>query len=241
MAEGDRIYITRKKAILNREQKTGLGMVVSFGSLALVFGVFFLWKHIASPFVISYVGPKFLTGDEKAQQQMEALKKQDTDTDMLNDYLELYVYKTSPYLKDTDSDGTEDGVEIAQQQDPNCAANQPCATAAAETVSASTLKGTFAEEIAAEVGAIPEPGAIPEKIDLAGTLNQMTIDEVRSLLIQSGGDAATINALTDDQLRAALSQALSQLEGTGVIAESTTTTATEAESASDTPAENPTE
>lgn len=212
MAEGERIYITRTKAILSREQKTGLGMVVGFGSLALVFGVFFLWKHIASPFVISYVGPQFLTGDEKQQQEMETLKKQDTDTDGLDDYNELYVYKTSPYLKDSDSDGTEDKTEITQGEDPNCAPNMPCATVAIDTVNPTTLQGTFAEEIAADAGATPPPEAAATSVDIQETLAAMTTDQVRTLLIQAGGDAEAINALSDDDLRAALSQAITQMQ-----------------------------
>ena len=187
-------------------------MVIGFGSLALVFGVFFLWKHIASPFVISYVGPQFLTGDEKQQQEMETLKKQDTDMDGLDDYSELYVYRTSPYLNDSDSDGAEDKVEIAQGEDPNCAPSMPCATAALDTVNPTTLQGTFVgngtDESAAP--AVPEAAASPTEI--ATMLSQMTTDQIRALLVQSGGDAATVDALTDDQLRAALAQALTQLE-----------------------------
>lgn len=212
MAEGERIYITRTKAILSREQKTGLGMVVGFGSLALVFGVFFLWKHIASPFVISYVGPQFLTGDEKQQQEMETLKKQDTDTDGLDDYNELYVYRTSPYLKDSDSDGTEDQAEITQGEDPNCAPSMPCATAAIDVVSPTTLQGTFAEQIAANAGATPPPEAAATSADIGATLAAMTTDQIRTMLIQAGGDAASINALPDDDLRAALSQAIMQMQ-----------------------------
>ncbi len=216
MAEGERILITRKKPTLNREQKTGLGMIVVFGSIGLVFGGFYMWKHIAAPFVISYVGPKFLTGDQKAQEQMDALKKQDTDADGLNDYNELYVYKTSPYLKDTDSDGTDDGLEISQGGDPNCAPNMPCATVPVDGVSPATLKGTFAEDIAdAAGGASPQAPAAPAEqtpADIANVFSQMSAEDIRNLLIQSGGDAATVNALTEDQLRSALAQALSQLE-----------------------------
>ena len=212
MAEGDRIFITRKKAVLNREQKTGLGMVVGFGSLALIFGVFFLWKHVAAPFVVSYVGPQFLTGDEKQQQEMDALKKKDTDEDSLDDYRELYIYKTSPYLKDSDSDGTEDQTEIAQGEDPNCAPSMPCATAAVDVVNPETLQGTFAEKIAAQAGATPAPEAAATSMDIQATLAAMTTDQIRTLLIQAGGDAAAINALSDDDLRAALAQAITQMQ-----------------------------
>lgn len=239
MVEGERILIIKKKPVLNREQKTGFGMVLGFGSLALVFGMFYLWKHVASPFVISYVGPKFLTGDQKEQEKMELLKKEDTDGDLINDYDELYVYRTSPYLKDTDGDGTEDKIEIAQGEDPNCAPNMPCATEiASDSVNPGTLKGTFVEELArqsiAGAGEAPaEPSA--NTINIAATLEQMSADQIRSMLVQSGGDTEAIAALTDEQLRAALAQALTQLEAERALtANSIEPTVTDTQKESDT-------
>ncbi|EKE13683.1 MAG: hypothetical protein ACD_12C00869G0004 [uncultured bacterium] len=49
----------------------------------------------------------------------EELKKQDTDSDGLNDYLETYTYKTSPNKKDTDGDGYEDKTEVDSGYNPN--------------------------------------------------------------------------------------------------------------------------
>jgi hypothetical protein len=217
MLEDGRLYITRKKTILNREQKTGFGMVVGFGALALVFGVFYLWKHVASPFVVSYTGPKFLTGDEQRQLEMETLQKEDTDGDGLNDYDELYVFRTSPYIADSDSDGTGDKQEITNGEDPNCASGMPCGVAR-DAVNATTVKGTFVEAAADSVGASVAAGApetiTPNASNIADLLAKMTGNELRQLLIDAGGDAAAVNALTDDELRAALSQALqsSQIE-----------------------------
>lgn len=215
MPEDGRLYITRKKTILNREQKTGFGMVVGFGALALVFGVFYLWKHVASPFVISYTGPKFLTGDDRRQQEMEMLQKEDTDGDGLNDYDELYVFRTSPYIVDSDSDGANDKQEITNGDDPNCAPSMPC-SAVQDRVNATTVKGTFVEAAADSVGASVAAGApasvTPTAQDIGALLAQMTGDELRKLLIDSGGDADAVNALTDEDLRAALSQALRSAE-----------------------------
>jgi hypothetical protein len=214
--EGDdgRIYVTRKKAILSREQKVGFGMVASFGALALVFGVFYMWKHVASPFVLTYTGPKFLTGDEKLQQEMETLRKEDTDVDGLDDYSELYVYKTSPYLADSDSDGSNDKAEVAGGTDPNCAPNQPCAAALAAAVKPETLKGSFAEEITDSTGATVAAGAptIPTMATISTALENMSPTQMRELLIQAGGDPATINALSDDEVRSTLMQAISALQ-----------------------------
>lgn len=223
LMEGDdgRIYVTRKKAILSREQKVGFGMVTTFGALALVFGVFYMWKHVASPFVLTYTGPKFLTGDEKQQQEMETLRKEDTDADGLDDYNELYVYKTSPYLPDSDSDGSADKDEISGGTDPNCAPNQPCATALVAAVNPATLKGSFAEEIVDETGAVVAAGAptVPTMATMTTALENMSPAQMRELLVQAGGDAATINALTDDEVRSTLMAAISQLQASAAKTE----------------------
>lgn len=55
------------------------------------------------------------------------LQGQDTDVDGLSDYDELYVYQTSPYLEDSDSDGYKDLQEVQSGNDPNCPKGVVCA------------------------------------------------------------------------------------------------------------------
>ncbi len=232
----DRIYITRKKAVLSREQKVGFGMITTFGALGLVFGVFFLWNHIASPFVINYTGPKFLTGDEKAQQQMNELKKLDTDADGLSDYEELYVFKTSPYLTDSDSDGSPDKAEVQGGTDPNCAPTQPCSQVAVDAVNPETLKGSFVQDAidsaSPEVAAgTPPTTTDPTASDALVQISNMKPDEIRALLIQSGGDPKAINALTDEQLISLIMEALASTNS----ASATTTVEPAAATATPTP------
>lgn len=230
MLEDGRLYISRKKTILNREQKVGFWMVTGFGALALIFGTFYLWKHVASPFVLSYTGPKFLTGDQQQQEEMEKLRKEDTDEDELNDYDELYVYRTSPYIADSDSDGVDDKAEILNGEDPNCAPSMPCG-AASDTVNPTTLKGTFVDAAASGVAASVAQGApetiAPDALNIAEVLAQMTSDEIRQLLIDSGGDAAAVNALTDEELRTALSEALQSIQLQQAGADATAATGTD--------------
>ena len=217
MADNDRIIIQRTKPVLNREQKASFVLILGFGVLAFVFGGFYMWKHVKSPFDIVYAGPKFLTGDEKNQQEMDALKKADTDLDGLNDYEELYIYKTSPYLKDSDSDGTDDKTEITQGGDPNCAPNQPCAAKALEAVNPETLKEGFAADTAASAAAeaatmgatVQAPPSVGE---VGAAFMTMTPDQIRTLLMQQGIYSATLSTLTDEDLKTLLAQAMSQVD-----------------------------
>lgn len=59
-------------------------------------------------------------------QLIEAMKGKDTDADGLSDYDETYVYSTSPYLEDSDSDGTTDKAEIDKNDNPNCPQGKDC-------------------------------------------------------------------------------------------------------------------
>ena len=61
----------------------------------------------------------------------EALRAKDTDNDGLSDWDELYFYKTSPYLEDSDSDGFTDGQEVDSENDPNCPTGRDCYASAA--------------------------------------------------------------------------------------------------------------
>lgn len=54
------------------------------------------------------------------------LSAKDTDNDGLNDYDELNIYNTSPYLEDSDSDGFSDKDEIDSENDPNCPIGRDC-------------------------------------------------------------------------------------------------------------------
>lgn len=57
---------------------------------------------------------------------LNELVKRDSDQDKISDYDELYVYDTSPYLEDTDSDGKNDYDEIKQGTDPKCLLGSQC-------------------------------------------------------------------------------------------------------------------
>src|SRR3989338_6195270 len=77
---------------------------------------------------------------QNADLSLEALKTKDTDHDSLSDYDEQFLYNTSPYIADTDSDGSSDALEVASGADPNCPKNMLCRTEEFQT-SSSTPNG----------------------------------------------------------------------------------------------------
>ncbi len=64
------------------------------------------------------------------------LKAKDSDNDTLNDFDEGYVYGTSPYLADSDSDGKKDNEEVTAGTNPNCPEGTECQQASKATANA---------------------------------------------------------------------------------------------------------
>lgn len=104
------------------------------------------------------------------------LQKKDTDLDTISDYDELYVYKTSPYIADSDSDGYPDGEEVKNNQDPNCPAGQVCNNSPVASASSTAP-------------------ALPESAD------NLTSNQIRSLLLQSGATEQELKNISDSELQ----------------------------------------
>jgi len=102
---------------------------------AVVLGFLQFNKDIQGPAFNSYLDLKrgelmakyqalSLTTDETLANQ---LKNQDSDLDGLDDWSEINVYSTSPYLSDSDGDGISDKQEILKGTDPTCPEGVDCA------------------------------------------------------------------------------------------------------------------
>ena len=196
---------------LTREQKAGFGFVIVCGIFALVLGGQYIWTHMAAPFVITYTGARFQTGTEAEAAKIAAERKQDTDADTVNDYDELYIYKTSPYLADSDSDGLSDGSEIASNQDPNCAIGAACASVSNEDIQLSTGSAALDAE-GAELATRQQ--ALEQTL---AELNAKPVAEIRVLLLASGADAAMLEAMSDDEVMVLYQQVLAQIEASGAL------------------------
>jgi len=100
-----------------------------FGISAIVLGILQVSKTInlaGGNYAPS--GDEIDYGDslETDARSVEELQVADTDGDGLSDFEELYIYKTSMYLEDTDSDGYLDKDEVDDGYDPNCPKGVNC-------------------------------------------------------------------------------------------------------------------
>lgn len=183
------------------------------GVVVLILSTIYMREHVLSPFRVSNNVLKpaqelFAQQSERAN-ELEASKTKDTDRDGLSDYSELYVYRTSPYLGDTDSDGIPDAIEIAQASDPNCPAGTTCIQLDNQQPSGLTTS-TFSDLL--NVSQLPTSNELntPEEIlnaqqftQEAKDPSQVTPEQIRELLTKfSLVPAENLQALTDDELKA---------------------------------------
>lgn len=189
-------------------------LLIVTGVGGLFFGFRYLGKNLQSPFAFSYSGPAYLSESEEEAQLSAAQKARDTDSDGLNDYDELFVYKTSPYLADSDSDGFSDSAELTSGNDPNCPSGKTCASTVA-SVNATIDAGEAIVEGLTEPVA-PDLQAAQELLDSAGgaenLLQSLTAADLRQLLIANGVSEAEVNALNDEELMVMYGEALSQYQ-----------------------------
>lgn len=213
--QDDRLVVAeRAEAPLSREQKAGLFFVIVCGLGALVFGVQYVWAHMAKPFTIEYNGARLVTGAEKESAEIAQQKASDTDGDQVSDYDELNIFKTSPYLADSDSDGRQDGEEISAGADPNCAEGKTCdnsslsnSDAAAQTDAADFLKDDAA-------AAQAEAQRLQASLD---ALKNIPVEQIRSLLINAGASEAELSAMSDEEVRTLYEQLLGELQTSGAL------------------------
>ncbi len=150
-----------------------------------------------------YTGEEFLTSTDREARALEESKSKDTDGDGLVDYDELYVYRTSPYLTDSDSDGFSDQSEVFSGNNPNCPTGTDCSTGIADAEEVKTSSNVAAGLVSGlDVGGIMASGEIeftnPE--DVENFFKQATIDQIRAALIESGMDPAELAEIDDKTL-----------------------------------------
>ncbi len=237
----DDISFVEPQIIKKNEYKKPTGiffLLAVFALLAVIFGAMQWVDSIKLPFLLSesqQLATTESTGNES--QDLLQLQVQDTDSDGLTDYDELYLYNTSMYLEDTDSDGYSDFQEIQDGFDPNCPKGSVCETI---TVNNTSLESDITNLTNEELRALLiEQGLSPEQVvgfddqtlretynQALGTLEQdnqfsdlldsvdlnLSPDEIRQVLIEQGLSESEVNQLTDQELTTIWQEALSETQ-----------------------------
>jgi len=120
--------------------------------------------------------------------RIESLRTSDTDQDGISDYDELYVYKTSPYIADSDSDKIDDKMEIEQGTDPNCPAGVVCSREPSEEMSnTNTTSGEESSDT---------------------DVTNLSADQLREVMRDAGASEQQLNQISDDELLQAYQEIL---------------------------------
>lgn len=197
----------------HKHERLALSAVILGGIMALVFGFAYLGKSIVDPLRLK--PQTFKTQEQQDTEKMAALRTQDTDHDGLNDYDELYVYHTSPYLPDSDSDGYSDKQEIESGNDPSCPAKQDCghgtSTATITNPDGSNTQVTQPSDI---IPPTVDPSFFqPPVADASGgSVTNLTPAQLRDLLVQNGIPKEQVDALDDQTLLDLYQQSFMQVQ-----------------------------
>ncbi|MBU1179707.1 hypothetical protein KJ885_02085 [Patescibacteria group bacterium] len=177
---------------MDKERKAIFVLAIA-GILALGFGFWQLRHNIRAPFLLNPLKAK-----QEAETTWIDMQNKDTDSDGLSDYDETYLYATSPYLEDSDSDGKLDGEEIQEGTDPNCPEGKDCKTTAGKPATSAglALPGTEASQAGDTQSA--------EDIDLTN----LSINDIREILKASGIDEESLKKLDDKALKEIYDEAL---------------------------------
>lgn len=194
------------KQPLEKNQKIALAALSVIAVFFVVMWVVQFNRSIADPFAYKGEPEKTNNTPEEDANSEAVLKAKDTDQDGLNDFDELAVYKTSPYLEDSDSDGLADGEEVKKGTDPNCPAGRNCATA-----------GTLENASSTPASPINKTDSADDLNNILNQLNSQTIQSppadvqnllegkadaasLRQALLDAGMDKRILDAMTDKQL-----------------------------------------
>jgi hypothetical protein len=183
---------------LAREQQLAVGVLCVVGVTTITLGLLRVRAAVIDPFttdVQTLVDVKNKLGPTEAELARQA-QRSDADGDGLSDYDEQNRYRTSQYLRDSDSDGEADNIEIAKGTDPNCAAGKTCLSIVSGTeASASTTPG-FAPPPGPDYGILPGGSPVPPRDPAA----------IRQALRASGMSEAELASYSDAQLLEAYDQ-----------------------------------
>jgi hypothetical protein len=145
----------RTEKIITKVEKTPMEKFFVFFLIlisvsAVVLGFMQFKKDIEGPALSSYLDRKRgeliqkyqASSVDTEEELVSRLKNQDSDLDGLDDWSEINVYGTSPYLSDTDNDGLNDKQEITRGSNPNCPEGLDCSL-----ISSTPLEAALTSEV----------------------------------------------------------------------------------------------
>jgi len=111
------------------------------------------------------------------------------------------MYHSSPYMRDTDSDGIPDGEEVRKGTSPTCQEGKDCLF---NPIAAVANASSTAAQAAPAAGQ-PTAEAVPpdQKVDLS----TLSPQDLRDALVQSGVPAAQLAGVSDEDLMKLVKQA----------------------------------
>ncbi len=186
--EEDLDYDDEKTERKIKQQKIIFFSFISFGIISLVLAFYQLKYSLKSPFFEDIPSSEETGQADLAVKQNDdfLLQHTDTDKDGLTDYDEIYVYGTSPYLADSDSDGYSDAQELNTKNNPNCPENKNCDLYLDKTFIASS-----------------SPSAISADALLGGmdtSALEIDANTLRQTLLQAGVPSDVLAQISDETL-----------------------------------------
>lgn len=180
--------------VTQRQRKlTALGLLI-VSVVIVVFSIYSTNTNLRATLLAGRDQEQTIITDPQ-EQINEELRTLDTDKDGLNDYDELYLYSTSPYLVDSDSDGVSDDEEIASGKDPNCPGSQDCYNAIITPLG----KDSFTDTPEPDFSNFQFSGGTNDQLKEVFPINP-TPSEIRLLLIQQGVPEADVSSISDEDL-----------------------------------------
>jgi len=211
--------VAKSKKPFSNEEKAAFVLLLIIGFFGVVFGFKSFGFTLSRPFEIqlaAYTGDEVLTISQQEEIEIQRQKITDTDNDGLFDYDELYIYKTSPYLIDSDSDGIDDATEIFSNQDPNCPAGKDCYGKTTPVTSAEEAVDTTSQAVAGlsglfKFGSVVAGSGAGSAEEALSYFSSMSVDEIRDLLISQGVPKETVDAMSDQEIQDLLNSTLTQI------------------------------
>ena len=213
----------QQRSPLGRGQKIAAAALAIFAVLAIGMWMAQFKKSLSEPFAYKDSGESAETGaPTEDENSAEVLRGKDTDKDGLNDWDELSVYRTSPYLEDSDSDGFSDKKEIDSDHDPNCPTGRKCYEVGmvegdkAVTSEGEAIKSNdVSNELLKQLGGLNVGGGdvsvAPGEEELKNILGgQGDAASLRKTLLDAGMDANILKQISDADLLKAYQETLNK-------------------------------